>query len=321
MLTPKSSAFEMPQCKESGVLVSSSISALGLCGRLTGCNRSPIGLGRWLSSQCRELGVNIRTGLRIKAVELSDGNTVQAVTCSKIDEGSSEQSPLRIECGRVLLACGPWTPKVFGTLFPSSPIRLRWVTNAGDWILCKNPCMKTQSTVGFVSFAPLLGEKIEFAARNDGTVWACGRRNIDADLPSPDLLGEPDEKLINELIDHARGWLNWNCTCDLAAETHHTAREFQLVGQGRAFRPATESGLPTISGVSASGLTDANGTADPASNPSGVFVCWGHGSYGLTLGMGSGRLISQLMLGEETDIDVSLFSLDESQGQPPESKL
>ena len=40
-------------------------------------------------------------------------------------------------------------------------------------------------------------------------------------------------------------------------------------------------------------------------------MCWGHGSYGLTLGMGSGRLMSQLMRGEKPDIDLSLFALNQ----------
>lgn len=49
-----------------------------------------------------------------------------------------------------------------------------------------------------------------------------------------------------------------------------------------------------------------------ATSSSGVFVCWGHGSWGLTLGMGSGRLMGQLMRGEKPDISLSRFSLGQN---------
>jgi len=88
---------------------------------------NPTGLGKWLTSQCLEMGVEVQTGLKIAHVSLSAENTVQAVTCSK--EG---RMAIRIECEQVLLACGPWTPTVFGMLFPSSPVRLQWTTDAGD---------------------------------------------------------------------------------------------------------------------------------------------------------------------------------------------
>ena len=42
-----------------------------------------------------------------------------------------------------------------------------------------------------------------------------------------------------------------------------------------------------------------------------IFVYRGHGSYGLTLGIGSGRLMGQLMRGEKPNIDLSLFTLNQ----------
>lgn len=248
------------------------------------------------------MGVQIQTGLKIVSVSLSAEHKVQAVTCLQED-----RTTIRIDCKQVVLACGPWTPTVYETLFPSSPIQLQSTTDAGDWILCKSPCPTTQASTAFVSFANIIGEKLEFAGRDDGTIWVCGRRNLTAPLPSPGTLDEPDEKLVEELSGRARDWLNWQCNC---TKTHHDS--FQLVSKGRAFRPATKSGLPIISEVASSELSSSATTdGQDAKSSSGVFVCWGHGSYGLTLSMGSGRLVSQLMHGEKPDIDLSLFSLDQ----------
>ena len=227
-------------------------------------------------------------------------NRVQAVVCLKRD-----LTTVPIYCTKILLACGPWTPTVYKTLFPSSPIDLEASTNAGDWVVCKNPCLTTQNTVAYVSFDDIVGEKLEFAARNDGTIWVCGRRNYTASLPPPGQTAEPDEKMIEELLGRARTWLNSKCRC---TEKHF--HELQLVSKGRAFRQATKSGLPVISEVPPSDLT--GGLTHAAQSPttsSGVFVCWGHGSYGLTLGMGTGKLMGQLICGEKPDLDISLFAL------------
>ena len=177
-------------------------------------------------------------------VSLSSRNKVQAITCLQDD-----QTTTRIDCKQLLLACGPWTPSVYEKLFPASPVRLHWTTDAGDWVLFKNPCPTTCSTVAFISFAGLIGEKFEFAGRDDGTIWACGRRNLTAVLPSPGHLDKPDESLIEDLSRRARKWLNWGCAC---TDKHH--EDFQIVSKGRAFRPMAESGLPVISEAASSDL-------------------------------------------------------------------
>ena len=43
-----------------------------------------------------------------------------------------------------------------------------------------------------------------------------------------------------------------------------------------------------------------------------VVLCWGHGSWGLTLGPGTGKLMSQLILGEPTGLDLSPFWIPET---------
>ncbi|KAM7187758.1 FAD dependent oxidoreductase superfamily [Naviculisporaceae sp. PSN 640] len=278
---------------------------------------NPIGTGEWITKQCLDLGVEIQTGVQVVDITLSPENQVQAVTCvKKGNGGESCPSLTRIKCKQVVLACGPWTPTIYQTLFPSSPIHLQWNTDAGDWAEWENPCPTTQLTTAFVSFAHIIGEKLEFAARNNGTIWACGRRNLTALLPPTGQMDKPDPSLIQELNGRALEWINWGCRCK---ETTH--RQLQVLNSGRAFRPASKTSLPIISEVPSPDLT-GGGCSNDGSNqenqarkksPSGVFVCWGHGSYGLTLGMGSGKLMSQLMSREKTDIDLSLFTLGDSQ--------
>ena len=246
------------------------------------------------------MGVKIQTDLKAIYASLSSEDKVQAIVCLNNDLTAAP-----IYCTKLLLACGPWTPIVYRTLFPSSPIDLQAATNGGDWIVCKNPCPTTEETVAYVSFQAIVGDKMEFAARNDGTIWACGQRNYTAPLPLPGQTAKPDEEIIESLLGRAHEWLNTGCSCK---EKHPD--KLQLVRKGRAFRPATKSGLPVISEVTTLELTGGIDHTSQTPNPSsGVFVCWGHGSYGLTLGMGTGKLMSQLMSGKKPDLDLSLFSL------------
>ncbi|KAL8932035.1 MAG: hypothetical protein Q9216_006990 [Gyalolechia sp. 2 TL-2023] len=261
---------------------------------------NPVGIGKWLTAQCLELGVEIKTGLKVIHADLSPENLVHAVTCLKKD-----LTTVWIDCTKLLLACGPWTPIVYKTLFPSSPIHLQSTTDAGDWIVCENLCPTTQDSTAYVSFQGILAEKLEFAGRNNGTIWVCGRNNFTALLPTQGQTAEPDEKMIEELIGRAGEWLHLRCRC-----TEKHADELRLVSKGRAFRPATKPGLPIISEVKPSDLTsDSTDAAPSLESSSGVYVGWGHGSYGLTLGMGTGKLMSQLMRGGKPDLGLSLFAL------------
>lgn len=184
-------------------------------------------------------------------------------------------------------------------------MQLQGATNAGDWILINNPCPIIQTSTAFVSFANIARGKMEFAGRNDGTIWACGQRNFTTVLPPPERRAEPDGGVVEALTGYARMWLNWPCACSEAL-----AHDFQLVAKGRGFRPASKTRLPIISEVPSLKLTsrrvEASGVYSHRSGSS-VFVCWGHGSCGLTLGMGSGLLLSQLMKGQEPDIDITPF--------------
>jgi len=114
----------------------------------------------------------------------------------------------------------------------------------------QNPCPTTQKSIAFVSLANVIGQKLEFAGRDDGTIWVCDRRDFTASLPAPGEIAEPDERMIEELCGHAQRWLDleWRCT-------EKYVDGFQLVSKGRAFRLATKSGLPVISKVAPSDLT------------------------------------------------------------------
>ena len=147
---------------------------------------------------------------------------------------------------------------------------------------------------------------VEFAGRNDGTIWVCGAKDHTGTLPPLGSRGLPDAAKIAELTDHAYRFLRIHNAGDPDA-----FNGLEVVALGRAFRPVTLSGRPMMAMVEPDALSYHSGLhADGRGG--NVFLCWGHGSWGLTLGPGTGKLMSQLILGEPTDLDLSPFRIPET---------
>jgi len=245
--------------------------------------------------------VRIEISSRVTAVELDEGNRATTVTVIREDSSS-----VRIPCDNFVLAGGPWTPMIYKTLFPSSPIHIDSATEAGDWIVFRNQNPVAKNSVAFVGLNDIVGEKLEFAGRNDGTIWVCGAKDHTGMLPSLGSRCLPDAARIAELTGRAYRFLRVH-----NADDSDALEELEVVALGRAFRPVTLSGRPMMALVESDKLSHHSGLhADGRGG--NVFLCWGHGSWGLTLGPGTGKLMSQLILGEPTDLDLSPFRIPET---------
>ncbi|KAI1127493.1 nucleotide-binding domain-containing protein [Nemania abortiva] len=236
---------------------------------------NPRGVGPWLANECRRLGVDIRLGATLTSVELTSSNTVKSVTYSK--DGTLK----KLGCRSLVIAAGPWTPTLYSTLFPSSLIRLESALNAGDWLLFRNPFPVTDQSIAFIALDGIVGEKLEFAGREDGTIWLIGRKDYNTSLPPLGESAKPDPSLVEELTDRAKEYLRRGCRAD-----HQFCETVEIIGTGRGIRPAASSLLPIISQVKGKDIADS--VDDPVES-SGV--------------------LGQLILGETPDIDVALFDI------------
>ena len=168
---------------------------------------------------------------------------------------------------------------MYQRLFPSSAITLKATLNAGDWIIFRKPFPTTRKTIAFIALDDIVGEKLEFVGRDDGTIWLIGRKDYNASLPSLGHLAEPNEEMIKELIGRA---------------------EQSLEKLGRSWRLWVKDGLfglrliiPIISKVEAKDISDNKCLLEEDGRELiGAFVSWGHGSYGLTFGIGTSKLMS-----------------------------
>ena len=213
---------------------------------------------------------------------------------------AGRDSEYLLPCDNLVFAAGPWTPQQVALLFPHSAIDLAPATLAGDWLLLKNPAPVEEKSTASVFFNHIVGEKLEFSGRNDGTIWVCGRTNPSAKLPPLGTEALPDTDLLADLTDYSRRFVRESEISEKGGP--------RVVAKGRAFRPVRQSGLPLITSVSAQSLA-SQATFSSIRQRSGVFICYGHGSYGVSMGMGSGKLMAQVIYEDKPDIDISKFTL------------
>lgn len=256
---------------------------------------NPIAFGHWLYKECSRYGVEFRMSTQAVRANLFSSNQLVS-----LDLASDSERQTTIRLDNLILAAGPWTPTLFKKLFPDSSIDMEPVIDAGDWIVFKNPKPTSAKSIAAVYLDDIVGEKLEFAGRNDHTIWATGERSRIGAVPKLGQTPEPDQVSLDKLHANAVTFLKHEQGGD---------HELHVLSQGRSYRPTTRTGMPIIAGVPAGRLSTGGSVRPLNSVRKSVFINSGHGSHGLLLGMGSGKLMSQMLLGEKTDIDVSKMAL------------
>ncbi|KAL8747045.1 MAG: hypothetical protein Q9190_001010 [Brigantiaea leucoxantha] len=203
-----------------------------------------------------------------------------------------------LQTQKVVIAAGPWTPSVFHSLFPDSSVDLEPTIDAGDWMLLKNPHPSSRQSIAAIYLDDIVGEKLEFAGRNDGTIWVTGRRSFTGAVPPVGSHSEPDKEMIQSLTASSKRFLEHGSD-DISK---------MIIKTGRSYRPATKSMLPVFAGLRSRCLSAKSLQKQGPESPI-VFINSGHGSYGITLGMGSGKLMSQIISGRKESIKSDILQL------------
>jgi glycine/D-amino acid oxidase-like deaminating enzyme len=211
-------------------------------------------------------------------------------------------------CNDLVFATGTQTPRLVHELFPRFSHDFHETNNSGDWIIVKSTPTFQDQTCAEVILDDVVHHQLEFVGRKDHAtgdfvIWVCGLNNEGGKPGRIDDQAEPDKAAINLLRKYAGRFL-WN---------GEPAQEdgLEVLEKGRTYRPTIGRELPILTSVSRGDLCGSriskeqslSGQGDCAK--SGIWVCTGHGKYGITLGLGSGKLMSQLILGETPDLDVS----------------
>jgi glycine/D-amino acid oxidase-like deaminating enzyme len=250
-------------------------------------NSNPLQLGRWLHARCLEAGVEFRMNTEIEGVSLSSGRIEKVQLRQRGGRLST------IDCQNLVLAAGPWTPTLWKTLFQDSNLNMETEVEASDWIIYRDKSPPSEKDIALVILDDIVGYKLEVDGRNDQTLWISSR----VDLINLPCLGQkltPDVHNITQMMENAKNFLKLD--------------DSDVLGSGRSCRPTISRTLPVIATVPPSRLLSGKASRGDGGG-SGVYINSGHGRYGVTLGLGSGKLMAQVILGKKTDIEISPMGL------------
>ncbi|KPM45388.1 hypothetical protein AK830_g1193 [Neonectria ditissima] len=250
----------------------------------------PLKLCEFLLAKCQTAGVN----LHYPATPISVGTNTHGELASLRIACSNSLTETDIPATRLLIASGSWSPQVLASLFKTSRVKIPIQSLAGHSIVFKNP-----GEVGDTShslYCSLDDYAPEIYFRPNGDIYVAGLNSSTISLPKLAVGSVQLEDHLDELKKTAK-WLI------------HSDKELQVVRTGLCFRPVTPRGIPYITRLSDKDL--GHGIRTKPGHEGGVFVAAGHGPWGISLSLGSGMVMAEMMQGREVSADVSTLGWQE----------
>jgi glycine/D-amino acid oxidase-like deaminating enzyme len=208
--------------------------------------------------------------IQARATNLStEVNKVKIVHATRVDG-----STISLTCNNLVIATGPWTGQLSRTLLEKTiPV----TSYAGHSIIVR-PITATSEDCLFLALSTKKSSyHPEIFPRLSGQVYICG---VNDTLPLPESpdAATPRPRDMDKLRDIASSILE----------------DYTVDAEQLCFRPMTEHGEPFVSAV-------------PGAE--GVWVGAGHSFWGITLGPGTGRVLSEMILREDLSADIGQLSL------------
>ncbi|EPS42774.1 hypothetical protein H072_3249 [Dactylellina haptotyla CBS 200.50] len=279
----------------------------------------PRDLCRFLLKEVRQRGVDVRhpvTPLRI--TQTADGELEGLVVVSNNSAGTAEDEEV-LPCSHILISAGPWSDRVFQRLFPKSSYQLPITSLAGHHIILRSPLYQPQQEAVQETETPLDCNAVfasisgvswhpEFFTRVNGDIYFAGVNS--SKIPLPAIATEVKEKQsdIKELIDLAEVLVNQggNGGDIVPMRSKKTSEAVDVIATGLCHRPVTPAGNPILARVPDTVL---GGVKTKAGGNGGVFVSAGHGPWGTSQSLGTGKVMAELMMGELLSADISQLGL------------
>ncbi|KAF9879479.1 hypothetical protein CkaCkLH20_03022 [Colletotrichum karsti] len=252
----------------------------------------PLRLCNFLLETCKAEGVHLHHPATVLSVNTDLRGELSTVRIG--DTTSSTETD--VPCTRLVIAAGAWSPRVFSQLFPGASLELPVSSLAGHSLVVKPPgddrtktgCHAIFSTDG-AGFSP------ELFSRVGGHVYIAG---VNApSLALPELPGQTpvSAAAINQLKETAERIVNV------------PEGELKVVRQGLCFRPVTTSGAPILTRIPDGRL--GGGVSTRSGADGGVYVAAGHGPWGISLSLGTGKVMAEMMQGRKLSADISRLGL------------
>lgn len=242
-------------------------------------------------AQSQERGVQLHHPAKAVAVHTSLDGELVSVRLASLMSGIEEHIP----CARIIIAAGAWSPQVFKTLFPTAKAVLPITSLGGHSLVVRSPrWAKAHEKNGcHAVFTTGEGFSPEIFSRMGDEIYVAGLNS--STIPLPDLATESiiEDDSISRLHEVSKLLLGVDGGVD----------DLQIIRKGLCFRPVTSTGTPILARVEDKKLGMRVKTK--GGGQGGVFVATGHGPWGISLSLGTGKVMSELVMGVKTSADIS----------------
>lgn len=269
----------------------------------------PLKLCQFLLEECKARGVVIHQPFSPTEIVTAEENTLVGVKIRHEHEADNE---MLVPCTSLLLTSGAWTPRVFSTLFPSSGFKIPITSLAGHSLVIRSHHGGIQETAlednhaekcHAVFSTSAYGFSPEIFSRVSGEIYIAGLNDAGIPLPRVATEAKIQKAEMDKLVETARRMCG-----GVGGEEEEVAGlgegSMQVVREGLCFRPVSPKGVPILSRVPDVQLGDVKTAVG-----GGVFVAVGHGPWGISLSLGTGLVMSEMIRGVETTCDVRGLSL------------
>ena len=267
-----------------------------------GCAQvEPLQLSQFLMEACRERGVQLHMPTKALEVTRGSGGTLTGIM---LQEGGSSK-PSELPCTSIVITAGAWTPSVFSQLFPDSTLNIPIEPLAGHSIVVRSPrhTMIPEGNYGRChavfaapsktwTFAP------EAISRSGGEIYVAGLNSSTMPLPELATDSQIDEESIRELKKVTVQLIGLANTDDKLKAPNED--DLEVTREGLCFRPVSRGGKPIITMVPDRRL----GKDMKTEKGGGLFVAAGHGPWGISLSLGTGLVVAEMVRGVKTSAKV-----------------
>lgn len=197
-----------------------------------------------------------------------------------------------------MIAAGAWSAQVFETLFPNSKKKIPISSLAGHSLVVKSPRWSEEHeekgchavfTTNDGGFSP------EIFSRMGGEIYIAGLNDASLALPKLATESRIEENSAEKLTKTAKKLL---CA--------HTEDDLEVVRKGLCFRPVTKGGTPILGRIPDENL---GGLKSRGGGEGGVWLAAGHGPWGISLSLGSGKVMAEMIQGMPTSASIKGLGL------------
>ncbi|KAI9803133.1 MAG: hypothetical protein M1833_001204 [Piccolia ochrophora] len=255
----------------------------------------PRRLCEFLLGECEKRGVKVHYPARALSVaEDLKGELSSVRVLGEVDVETD------IPCTKLVITAGAWTPQVFFTLFPRAKLKLPVSSLAGHSLVVRSPRWsenhEAQGCHAVFTTDPA-GFSPEIFSRVGGEIYIAGLNSNSIPLPKVATETEIDSDAIAHLRRVATKLLGISGRGD----------DLSVVREGLCFRPVTPNGKPIISRVPDGKLGDSCSTRGQGDG--GVFLSAGHGPWGISMSLGTGSILAELIEAKNPSVDVRSLGL------------